>query len=252
MPAKTPRRISFDSNAWEKVFTAGDQTFAPIRAALSAGDIQGFICEASFRIEAIMKRQRDSYFAEPGFRVAFNGVVEQDGQSYLHITMGPDDALHPGLPAVQAERLCHAFATGVRLMRGQNWMGLPGVLETRDPSLFVREDEETCHHREYRQIEVSAEIDGRGVGNAAFEAAGGWAGAGKATDRKRFYRACAEWSDGELAAAHVAYGNDILCTDDRAAAGGSSIFDPTNRRWLAEWFGVEFMTLQSLLCSLET
>jgi hypothetical protein len=62
---KRAMRVSFDSNAWERIFTPTDTICAPIRAALTNGAMAGFICEAGFRIEAITKVQRASYFTQP-------------------------------------------------------------------------------------------------------------------------------------------------------------------------------------------
>jgi hypothetical protein len=64
-------QVSFDSNAWEKVFDPADRDWALVRSAISSGRITGFICEAAFRIEAIRKRERAAYFAEPAMDVQF-------------------------------------------------------------------------------------------------------------------------------------------------------------------------------------
>jgi len=39
-------RVSFDSNAWEKIFHSTDCKCAPIRGALKARRLEGFISEA--------------------------------------------------------------------------------------------------------------------------------------------------------------------------------------------------------------
>lgn len=242
-------RVSFDSNAWEKIFDPADRDWTSIRAALAANQIAGFISEASFRIEAIRKTERTAYFAEPFMQVQFPfSIVERDGKSYIHfMTMGSDDARHPGLPEIQSAKLKSALDAGIRLMRTASWLGLPSPAEIGDPTLFAQ----AAHgdsEREQRQIDALAHIEARGVGRAAFEAAGGWQGAGGVLqNEKRFRKACAEWADGELVAAHIAYRNDILCTNDQAHAAGRSILDPTKRTWLTTEFGVQFATLDELL-----
>ena len=55
-------RVSFDSNVWEPIFDPGDRRFVPIRAALTNRRVEGFICDAGFRIEAIRNRDRADYF----------------------------------------------------------------------------------------------------------------------------------------------------------------------------------------------
>jgi hypothetical protein len=240
-------QVTFDSNTWEKVFDPVDRDWASIRSAITSGRITGFICEAGFRIEAIRKRERAAYFAEPAMDVQFPfSIVMRDGKPYVHLmSIGPDDESHPGLPEVQSNKLKHALAAGVRLMRGAAWLGLPCPVEIRDPMLFVQTND---HDREQRQIDASARIEARGVGKAAFDVAGGWnAQPGASFNEKMFAKACAEWADGELVASHIAYQHDILCTNDQARAAGASIFDSANRAWLTAEFGVRFATLDELL-----
>lgn len=240
-------KVSFDSNAWEKVFDPADRDWAVVRSAISSGRITGFICEAAFRIEAIRKRERADYFAEPamGVQTPFSTVII-NGKPYVQLmSFGPDDERHPGLPEVQSNKLKNALAAGVRLLRGGAWMGLPSPVEIRDPALFVQSNDPG---REQRQIDASARIEARGVGKAAFDAAGGWnPQASAAQNEKVFHKACAEWADGELVAAHIAYRNDILCTNDQARSAGTSVFDSNNRAWLKSEFGVKFATLEEIL-----
>ncbi|WP_024508408.1 hypothetical protein [Bradyrhizobium sp. ARR65] len=239
-------RVTFDSNAWEKIFDPDDRDWASVRSAIANGRIAGFICESGFRIEAIRKSERASYFAGPAMDVQFPfSIVMRHGQPHVHfMSIGPDDKRHPGLPEVQSKKLKSALAAGIRLLRGAAWLGLPSPAEIRDPTLFA---ETKDNEREQRQIDLAARIESRGVGKAAFDAAGGWnAARGTTSTEKVFLKACAEWADGELVAAHIAYRNDILCTDDRARSAGLSIFDTANRTWLATEFGVRFATLEQL------
>jgi hypothetical protein len=239
-------RVTFDSNTWEPVFDPLGRDWAPVRSAISSGRITGFICEAGFRIEAIRKRERAAYFAEPAMDVqsTFSTVIINGKPHVQFLSFGPDDESHPGLPEVQSSRLKNALAAGVRLMRGGAWMGLPSPVEIRDPALFVQTNDPD---REQRQIDASARIESRGVGKAAFDAADGWnAQPGASYNQKMFAKACAEWADGELVASHIGYRNDVLCTNDLARTAGISILDPTNRAWLTAEFGVRFATLEEL------
>jgi hypothetical protein len=69
-------------------------------------------------------------------------------------------------------------------------------------------------------------------------------------ERREVARAVAEWADADSIAAHYGYGNDVFCTLDFAKAetkrGEPAVFDPDNRAWLAENFGIQFVTLARL------
>jgi hypothetical protein len=95
----------------------------PLFALRSPHQIAGFIIEASLRIEAIRKSERTSYFAEPAMQVQFS-IVERDGKPHIQMTMGPDDARHPGLPEIQSAKLKSGLDAGIRLMRTASWLGL--------------------------------------------------------------------------------------------------------------------------------
>lgn len=245
-------RVSFDSNAWEKIFDPSDTLCASIRAALASSAIKGFICEAGFRIEAITKADRATYFTQPYMDTRLDGIVMRDGKPHVQVSFGPDDTRHPGLPSVQADKLRRALSTGLLLMRSSPWMGLPAPPEIRNPKVFVSETREGAHEREQRQIDAMALIEARGVGKAAFDAVGGCWGlsAMPPSDEKKVRTACAEWADGELVGAHIAYQHDILCTNDRARTAGTSIFDLANRAWLTTHFGVVFRTLDELVAEI--
>jgi hypothetical protein len=46
---------------------------------------------------------------------------------------------------------------------------------------------------------------------------------------------------------HIAYGNDLFCSEDTGkSAGGPSILDPGNRQWLQETFRTRFATIREL------
>lgn len=243
-----PVRVTFDSNAWEKIFDPTVSKWTPIRAALADGTLKGFICEAGFRIEAVTKKNRATYFAQPHFGFRFEGIVERDGRPYLRTSFGPEDDHHPGLPSEQTPKLQEALRCGIRLMRASAWMGLPAPQELLDPTIFVPETRESANQREQRQIDVSAHIEARGVGKAVFDAAGGWNLLPTTPiNQKRFWKACAEWVDGEALAAHVGYGNDLFCTHDEGKnAGGPSVLDPVHREWFTREFGVQFAKLDEL------
>lgn len=68
-----------------------------------------------------------------------------------------------------------------------------------------------------------------------------------AAERKKVWTAINEWADGDAIAAHVGHDNDLFCTHDyNKNSGLKSALHPTNRAWLNENFGIEFVTLSEL------
>ncbi len=243
-------RVTFDSNAWEAVFDESNDSYRGIRQAVIESRIEAYICEIGFRIEAIRKIDRKNYFSRPHFGVTFGGPQpHSDGKMVLLMSMGPKDELHPGLPSQQRTKLHHAFECGVKLLRAQAWMGLPAPPEIRNPEAFVSDS--GIVDREGKQILAAHAIEQRGVGKKSFDDIGGWSiNASANIDEKKFQKACAEWADGETVAAHIAYGIDVLCTNDLAKSSVKSIFDAGGRSWLAREYEVKFMTLNELQSAL--
>ncbi len=58
--------------------------------------------------------------------------------------------------------------------------------------------------------------------------------------------AIAEWADGDTVAAHIGYQIEYLCTGDEGAKARNSIFDPTQRAWLAATYGLKLLTISEL------
>jgi hypothetical protein len=70
-------------------------------------------------------------------------------------------------------------------------------------------------------------------------------------ERREIENAVAEWADGDAIAAHVAYGIDVFCSDDRGqSAGAPSIFDEANRAWLQQTYGLRILSVQELAAEL--
>lgn len=70
---------------------------------------------------------------------------------------------------------------------------------------------------------------------------------GLSKEKRQIEKAFAESADGDVVAAHIAFGNDYLCTEDRGGSALSpSIFDAENRAWLKTEYGVEILNVQQL------
>jgi len=73
------------------------------------------------------------------------------------------------------------------------------------------------------------------------------AASGLNKDKRKVEKAFAESADDDLVTAHIATGNDYLCTNDRGiSAGSDSIFDANNRSALKSQNGVKVVSEQQL------
>lgn len=211
-------------------------------------EIKGFICETVGTLEGIRNLSRKGYFSSIKPKVNVQVVNVTHGQALLKIDIATTNDQHPGLHRVLEERLQLAIGLGMRLMRAPR-MAIPVPAPMLDLSVFADEtDVPTSAARDNRWGDLVEAIEQRGVGSALLRSllkkAGGRA---DAIVEKDFVPAVAEWADGDSVAAHVAYNNDLLCTEDQGKSARSrSIFDASNRQWLAITYGVEFATVREL------
>ena len=186
----------------------------------------------------------------------FTEEEQGDGSIRLGISIGPDHSQHPGLPAVLDGWLQSAMAMGFRFMRAPR-IGMPRP-PVPEADYFPRPNDASYD----RFSALLAEIETRGVGHSAIRDIGkrfnqrlgspdspwfrflsDYRNPHKRTD---VAKAVAEWADGDTVAAHYAFSNDVLCTEDAAQSAGRSVFDAANRAWLTQQFGITFASVEAL------
>jgi hypothetical protein len=243
-----------------------------INNAVRTGQIQGFICESFGTIEAIKPADRAEFHANK--KPIFKTTTERHGPNLVHVTMTfeTDHGLHPGLGENFNEELDEALAIGMKLLSAP-YLNQPlpdrfrNNLDMYPPDFFA-----TADYNE-RFGDVIGAINARGVGEGALVALGKQINdalgnrrparvsdreliravydnvcvIGTKKDREAIEQVFAESSDGDIVAAHIAFGNDYLCSDDRGKSSiGPSIFDDENRAWLATTYGVHIRNAQEL------
>jgi hypothetical protein len=73
------------------------------------------------------------------------------------------------------------------------------------------------------------------------------------TEADKVALAINEWADGDSIASHYGFGIETFCSDDFGKhAAGPSVFDSEHRKWLADEFGVQFVTLAELATKVTT
>jgi hypothetical protein len=223
-------RVTFDTNTLDPI--TQPELAGPMRADcrmihefLRAKRLQGFFCETVLTIEGGQKSPRPR-----------SDTVARVGR---------------------------ALALGLRILSAPRPGGTP--IDALDGELYAKDVNPSVRLKRYEAI--TAAIEARGLGFARMLkvapsrshglvspirlATVDWASSpGNMT---KVARAVAEWADGDSVAAHYGYGNDLFCTQDRAArAGRRSVMHPAQRSWLHRVYGVEFVDIAGLAARLRS
>jgi hypothetical protein len=260
---RTPFKVTFDTNTFDKAsrpaIYAKDPDhphFVVVHNALKTGQIQGFISETSITLEGIGNDRRATVFGNTRTSSSF----AQASEDTFTIIVKPVQLDRLPLHRKQVERLLEAFRLGIRLL-GAPRIGMPRA----EDQLYALEDPANLGDRLNRFFDLARQIEARDLGSVRAKKLAGrflqgaapkgpwFTGLGAAKnihETREVARAIAEWADADSIAAHYAYGNDFFCTADAAIAetkrGNPAIFDASNRAWLTQQFGVQFLTLTDL------
>jgi hypothetical protein len=272
-------RVTFDTNVWNRMVFPDRYKDRPnylalvkLKDAIQSGRVRGFISEGFGTAESIKKQDRALFHVQNVPNVKVTNKSYGPGLHCLSIEIEARHDLHPGITPEFEEELNEALAIGMKLLTTP-YMALPVPDGLRNrPEIYAEEVFATSDYNE-RFGEIIRTIVDRGVGEGALPALAreftasldgprpDWM-----TDRDLIYRvyvyastsglnrekrqvekAFAESADGDLVAAHIAFGNDYLCTEDRGISAGSpSIFDASNRGWLQSQYGVKIVSAQEL------
>ena len=254
--------VTFDSNVWRPV---GDPTrfpndpihasFQKIHDALRNGEIEGRISETIFTLEGIARADRKNLIGGYKPKIAVTEEVLPDGQIRIGFSIGPDTNVHPGNNPYLSSHLTDALALGFKLMHCHRVAGFvnPDIKPEWYASTTIPKSDIANQFGE-----VGRRIETAGAGIAWVKAIGaaharstehwskGLANAPFSEDQA-IASAVAEWADGDMVSAHVAYQNHYICTRDTAkAAGANSVFSSANRLWLEKDYGVKFISPEQL------
>jgi len=271
--------VTFDTNVWNRIVfperylrSPNYAALARINNAIRSGLVRGFICESFGTLEAIKPTDRAKFHAQSTPKVEVASKPQGSGLVSMTIGIKANHDLHPGLSGEFEEELRQALSIGMKLL-STPYIGLPVPARLRsNPDIYAPEVFATADYDERFGSVVNA-IVSRGVGQGAHVALAKefterldaarpeWLSdreliyrvyeyARKSNlnkEKKQIEKVFAESADGDVVAAHVAFGNDFLCTEDRGGSAiGPSIFDDNNRTWLKTTYGVKILTAQQL------
>ena len=280
-------RVTFDTNVLDLAcrperFPKGPRQsqMQKVHDALANGQIEGFYSETILTIEGIMRKDRGKVFT--GTRTVMQPEARQiarnvDLPDAIRETVGSGDletivmelqVEQPGrkpLPPQMIARMKAAKDMGFKVLKGVPRIGAFHITDPTEEYFLKQGEGAELTAWIDKAIEVAGAIEARGVGFAQVKGLGkGMAASdpasiwfrslGQATDvhqKSAVERAFSEWADGDSVAAHVAYGLDVFCSDDEGKSNAAdSVLDPTHRAWLAETYGVRFMTFEDLAANL--
>lgn len=252
-------RVTFDSNAWEKLI---DEIDHPMRWIIDSRKISPFICEIAITLESIQKKERGAFTRSYSPKVTEElSTANNDIESkkfHIELTFEPNNDAHPGLHPALREKLSIAHDLGFRILPMTN-IGTVRCNEIEDSMKLKFTDINKFWIYAEKLSECSNFIESLGAGGSTYhrmatqlrEKIQSSNHSENIKFAKEFSAAFAEWCDGESAAAHYAIGNDIFCTQDQGRnAGRNSIFHSENFRILSKRFNIKKMSLEQLTSAL--
>ena len=250
MPVEKPRKITFDSNVWERVINREEPHFVEINNKIREGKIQAYICEIALNLEAIKKKERAELFENYEPRITVEDLPPENGTFRMQVGVGPNTEEHPGFDPKLWDKLLKARDLGFKVLRMTD---NPGTVRTEEiPDDMYERHDDTEEFLRYADLLANCSdfITGLGCGQAAynqfaeqFNLSGSGGPSIPSEQRKKFSDAIAERVDGYSLSAHYAAGNDFFCTDDKAGNSGTgSIFHVENRTQLENEFGIKIIS----------
>lgn len=272
-------QVTFDTQVWNRMVFPERYSDRPnyaallkINRAILSGRVRGFLCESFGTIESIKREDRARFHLQDVPKVQVTHTSHGLGLHCLKIDIQARHSLHPGLTPEFEEELKEALAMGMKLLSAP-YIGVAVPARLRNnPQIYAEEVFATADYNE-RFGDFATAIAARGVGGGALAALAKeltarmdgprppeWSDreflyrvyeyartANRKKEKAEIEKAFAESADGDLVAAHVAFGNDYLCSDDHGrSAIGASVLDRDNRAWLKMAYGVNILSAQQL------
>ncbi len=267
-------KITFDSNVFQSVVEPSPslsdfKDFFLVKEAIKSNKISPFISESIFCLEALNNDDRQPFINNIKHNYKINEKEEVD-QISIEISMYANSTID----ITMNEHLQYYW--DIANKDGFKILSIPriGLIKNKDmkEEWFAPINDDVLN----RMSECGRSIEEHGCGiyhikalaeqyrsfveqryvyafeNAAFYEKFKYI---KLNDEKKemtlnnkIAKAFAEWADGDTVAAHYAYRNDYICTNDIGRSAGSrSIFSSNNRAWLKDNFGIEIITPKELV-----
>jgi hypothetical protein len=258
-------KITFDTNALERAARPEQHPKDPAQAdyikvyrALTAGVLRGYFSDTIVTLEAVENNDRVQVFGstQPTMQMV-RPYRSEDGSEIVPVTIKVEQTRKPLHPK-NAARIHAALQIGMRALWAPPRVGSFRIEDPDDTIYEAGGSDAQLSERLDRSFALATAIEKRGLGHAKVRMVEAklaarhgvqeswlrslrWA---RGPDEQHAVkRAIAEWADGDTVAAHYAYQNDCLCSDDH---GRDSVFEPINRAWPEAIYGIKFVTFAQL------
>lgn len=266
-----PLTVTFDTNTLASVVspeTAQRDTGASgaaVRTAIRAGHLQGFFSETLVTLEGVEKKDRVDVLGKT--RVVSGS--SSSGKNLITLSVGFQHFRNE-LDTRFSERVRSAAALGMRGLRAPARFGsfhakdeicplfippggMPELIHCMDGVNSIATEMAKRHVGHAVAVELGVQFSKR---DRAPEPELWLQGIGRArnkTEADKVAKAINEWADGDSIASHYGFGIEMFCSDDFGKnAAGPSVLDCEHRKWLANEFGIQFVTLAELATKVTT
>lgn len=258
-------KVIFDSNIWQIVTIPDNYSdepdlikFRKINDAILNKQLDGYISETIFTIEAIRKTERQDFFSSTNPTIKTNTKEEISGSISLNLRIEPNekDAIHFDERPILKRYFDAAQKIGLKIAACPR---IGGLTNPEIEAATLKLDGDILTKYLDTVYAVGREIESKNAGISHIKQIGKkyksiddnhWLDGLKRspeTEGKNIAKAAAEWADGDSVAISIALNCDYFCTRDQAkGAGNNSILSPANISWLQSTYGFKTITPEAL------
>ena len=271
-----PLRVMFDTNTYRHIINCSADNdnsacvYKRLNRMIRRGQIDAFLSETLFTIEAVRKNDRLSFMAGQRPQVK-TSITAQGNEIKMNILLGPDENHKVNFDGTGPlkDYFEKALQLGFKIIRLPRCAGILNA-EIKDEQRYRIKDSEQFHAFNNKAGEVARLIESRGAGEAhiqqilskydpittdfykkfdlLFSDVNSLPKQQRDTEIQKVAKAIAELSDGDSVACSIGLNCDAFCTNDRAvAAGQNSIFSANNVSLLKNDYGFNKLTPTELV-----
>ena len=260
-------KVTFDSNSFRKVLNPNLLKIETDRNAyklildnIQKNNIEPYFSSAMFIYEEAPRKYRADHIAKRRVNTDMTWGKGKNGSIRGTFSFEPDNETSTPLSPYSLKRLSDALSLGFKMIHVPR-LGMPIPIEI---SKLLKQNNDKSYSEFMNKCELKSKVlevmEQQNVGPYAYmrlkEKIRNKSGTASQTnayfndrrflnenEQKSLGAVMAEFSDGDLIAAHIGEGLDLICTED--FGGGhptKSVFSSDHRKWLTEKFNCHFIT----------